>query len=121
MAANPVSPKPALQIETEKTSTQVTIKVTGRLVADTHEQFQHAVREQIPNTKQIVVDMNGVNYLDSSALGGIVGLKISTKRAGVQLKLVNLTPRVKELFSLTRLSEVLEEHSDPDTLGYRSM
>ncbi len=117
MAANPTSPKPALQIETEKSPNQVTLRINGRLVADTSEQFQHAVREQLSNTKVLVLDMTGVSYLDSSALGAVVGLKISAKRAGCQMKLVNLTPRVKELFSLTRLTEILEEHSQEGMLG----
>jgi anti-anti-sigma regulatory factor len=33
-------------------------------------------------------------FFDSSGLGAIVGLLLSAKKAGCQLKLINLTPRV---------------------------
>jgi anti-sigma B factor antagonist len=116
MAANP-TPKPGLKLDTEKTPTQVTVRCSGRLVSDTCDQFQNTVRELIPTTKLLVIDMTGVNYIDSSALGGIVGLYLSSKRAGCQLKLINLTPRIKELLSMTRLMEVLDSHTQSDMFG----
>ncbi len=73
MAANPVSPTPVLKLETEKTPTQVTIHCSGRLVSDTCEQLRSTARELIPTTKLLVLELTGVNYLDSSALGTIVG------------------------------------------------
>jgi anti-anti-sigma factor len=53
-----------------------------------------------------------VNYLDSSGLGMIVGLLVSTKRSGCKLRLVNLSPRVKEIFTMTRLFEALGGHEE---------
>jgi anti-sigma B factor antagonist len=120
MAANPVAPIPAFHLETEREPNQTTIRCVGRLVSDTCEQLQHTVRDLIPTTKLLVLDFSGVNYIDSSALGAVVGLFVSAKRAGCQLKLNNLTPRVKEIFTMTRLMDVLESHSDPDLLSYRS-
>ncbi len=43
---------------------------------------------------------------------------MSSKRAGCQLKLINLTPRVKELLSITRLFDVLESHAKEEMFGY---
>jgi anti-anti-sigma regulatory factor len=37
----------------------------------------------------------------------IVGVYISAKKAKCELKLINLSPRVKEIFTLTRLDEAL--------------
>jgi anti-sigma B factor antagonist len=117
MAANPPVVKPELKLETEKTPTQVTLRCSGRLVAGTCEQFQGAVRELMPTAKLLVIDMSGINYLDSSALGTIVGLYLSSKRAGCQFKLINLTPRVKELLSMTRLIDVLASHAQGEVFG----
>ena len=118
MAANPIAPKPGLKLETDKTPTQVTLHCSGRLVSETCEQFQGAVRDLMPATKLLVIDMSEINYLDSSALGTIVGLYLSSKRAGCQLKLVNLTPRIKELLSMTRLMDVLDSHTQTDMFGF---
>lgn len=38
-------------------------------------------------------------------------------KAGCQLKLINLDPRVKELLSITRLTEVLESHAHEEMFG----
>jgi anti-sigma B factor antagonist len=118
MAANPLVHKAELKLETEKTPAQVTVHCSGRLVSDTCDQFQGTVRELMPATKLLVLDLTGVNYIDSSALGAIVGLYLSSKRAGCQLKLINLSPRVKEVFSMTRLTEVLESHAKEEMFGY---
>jgi anti-sigma B factor antagonist len=117
MAASPNVAKLELKLETDKSPTQVTLRCSGRLVSDTCEQFQGAVRELMPCTKLLVIDMSEVNYLDSSALGTVIGLYLSSKRSGCQIKLVNLTPRVKELLSMTRLMEVLDTHAQEDMFG----
>jgi anti-anti-sigma factor len=55
--------------------------------------------------------------MDSSGLGAIVGLYVSAKAANSRLKLINLNQRLKELFSITRLGQVLVEGRDPEELG----
>lgn len=117
MAANPAATKSDLKLETVKTPAEVMVRCSGRLVSDTCEQFQRTVRELIPSTKLLVIDMSEVNYIDSSALGAIMGLYLSSKRAGCELKLINLTPRVKELLSMTRLMEVLTSHAQGEVFG----
>ncbi|MGZ4817531.1 MAG: STAS domain-containing protein [Terriglobales bacterium] len=109
--------KSVLKLETDKTPNQVTLRCSGRLVSDTCEQFQSTVRELMPTTKLLVIDMSEVNYLDSSALGAIMGLYLSSKRVGCEFKLVKLTPRVKELLSLTRLTDVLASHTQGEVFG----
>ncbi|MGB8116075.1 MAG: STAS domain-containing protein, partial [Candidatus Sulfotelmatobacter sp.] len=74
--------------------------------------LQTTVRNLIPETKRIVLDLTDVSYLDSSGLGALVALFLSAKRQNCDLKLINLNQRLKELFSLTRLSSVFEGHQD---------
>jgi anti-sigma B factor antagonist len=55
----------------------------------------------------IVIDLADLNYLDSSGLGALVGLKVSALHTGLcRLELANLTPRVKELLSLANLTKL---------------
>ena len=118
MVASPTLLKSVFEMETKKSAIETTVRCSGRLVSDTCDKFQTAVRELIPTTKLLVLDMTGVNYIDSSALGAIIGLYLSSKRAGCQLKLTNLAPRVKELLSMTRLQEVLESHAKEEMFGH---
>jgi len=76
------------------------------------DQLRDTARNLIAESKRLVLDFSDVNYLDSSGLGMIVGVYVSAKKARCQLKLINLSPRVKEIFTLTRLDEALAGHEE---------
>ncbi len=116
MAANPAVPTPTLSLETEKKPSETVIHCNGRIVSGTVEQLQSEVRNLIPDKKRIVLDLTAVSFLDSSGLGALVGLYVSCKRGGAPLKLVNLTPRLKDLLTMTGLAPIFEGHDD--MLGY---
>ena len=63
------------------------------------------VRKVIPEKKPIVLDLSKVSYMDSAGLGAMVGVWVSAKREGCDLKLVSLTDRMKELLRLTNLDK----------------
>ena len=106
MAANPL-PTPTLTLATEKTPTEATVRCSGRITMENADQLRDTARKLIAESKRLVLDLSDVTYLDSSGLGMIVGVYISAKKARCQLKLINLSPRVKEIFTLTRLDEAL--------------
>jgi anti-anti-sigma factor len=116
MAANPAVPGPQLNLQTEKTPTETIIRCSGKIVSATTEHLQAAVRELIPDKKRIVLDLTNATYVDSSGLGALVGLYVSCRRGGAPLKLINLTPRLKDLFTMTNLAPIFEGHDD--MIGY---
>jgi anti-sigma B factor antagonist len=59
---------------------------------------------------RIVLDLANVDYIDSAGLGILVSSAASTRRAGGELKLVNLTKRVHDLMQITHLSTLFEVH-----------
>jgi anti-sigma B factor antagonist len=115
MAADP-TPTNELTLETVKTPEETTVRCRGRINSATSGQLQSTVRALLPDSKLIVLDLTDVNYMDSSGLGAIVGLYVSAKRQGSELKLVNLNQRLKELFRITKLGKIFEGHQD--MLGY---
>jgi anti-sigma B factor antagonist len=58
--------------------------------------------------KQIVLNLEGVPYIDSAGLGEIVRTYTTVSRQGGKLKLVNLTKRITDLLSITKLLTVFE-------------
>ncbi|HEV2379366.1 MAG TPA: STAS domain-containing protein [Terriglobia bacterium] len=62
--------------------------------------------------KQIVLDLSGVDYIDSAGLGTLVAGAASVRRAGGELKLANLTERVRGLMQITRLSILFEVYDN---------
>jgi anti-sigma B factor antagonist len=106
MAANPL-PISTLTLVTEKTPTEATIRCSGKITMENAGQLRDTARTLIAGSERLVLDFSDVSYLDSSGLGTIVGVYISAKRAKCQLKVINLNPRVKEIFTLTRLEDAL--------------
>jgi len=112
MAASPI-PTSELELATERAPTETTVRCTGRITSDTTQSLKTTVKPLLSESKTIVLDLTNVSYVDSSGLGAIVGLYVSAKAAKCQLKLINLNQRLKELFSITRLGQVLTEGRDP--------
>ena len=66
-----------------------------------------AVAGLMPNVKRIVLDLTGVDYMDSLGLGTIVRLYVTAKAAGCELQLINLGKRIRDLLGVTHLLNVL--------------
>jgi anti-sigma B factor antagonist len=79
----------------------------GRLVSGNTAQIRGLVKPMIARGGRIIVDLADLNYLDSSGLGALVGLKVSAIHQGLcRLELENLTPRIRELLSMTNLQQL---------------
>ncbi len=110
MAANPVVPKPQLELHLVRSADEIAVICSGRINADTRDLLAEEVRALIPETKQIVLDLSRVSYLDSSGLGTLVGLYISARKSGRILKLINLTDRVADLLRITKIASIFDEY-----------
>src|SRR3989441_7957782 len=58
--------------------------------------------------KKIVLNLAEVPYIDSAGLGEIVRTYTTVSRQGGSLKLLNLTKRIADLLSITKLLTVFE-------------
>ena len=67
--------------------------------------------------KKLLLNLEGVPYIDSAGLGEIVRTYTTVSRQGGQLKLVHLTKRITDLLMITKLLTVFETFdSEPDAL-----
>ena len=62
----------------------------------------------LQNRRRILLNLGDVPYVDSAGLGEIVRTYTTVSRQGGQLKLVNLTKRITDLLSITKLLTVFE-------------
>ena len=58
--------------------------------------------------KKLLLNLAEVPYIDSAGLGEVVRTYTTVSRQGGQLKLVNLTKRITDLLSITKLLTVFE-------------
>jgi anti-anti-sigma factor len=67
--------------------------------------------------RRLVLDLGGVQYLCSQALAAIVGVSRRLRAAGGQLAVRNVSPRVYEVFALTRLTTILDVQTREASAG----
>jgi anti-sigma B factor antagonist len=100
----------SLRCDVEKTGDRkVTVTCHGRLVAGTSNTLKDAVKPLIAEGGSIIVNLADVEFVDSSGLGALVGLKVSAIGAGYcTLEFTHLSKRVMELMRLTNLTELFK-------------
>ena len=77
----------------------------GEGAADLRQALRLAVEK---GDRQILLNMAGVSHIDSSGLGELVSGYTTLHKAGGELKLFNLSDRVHELMTMTKLLTVFD-------------
>jgi anti-sigma B factor antagonist len=84
----------------------------GELDAFTSPELRTEVHQLIEagGAERLVVDLTAVSFLDSSALGVLVGARRRLRERGGELHLVEPRPTVRRIFEITQLDGVFELH-----------
>ncbi|HEX3376944.1 MAG TPA: STAS domain-containing protein [Candidatus Acidoferrales bacterium] len=70
------------------------------------------IHENLANGhRKIVMNLAGINYIDSSGLGELVSGYRLIKSEGGEVKLLNLNKKVTDLLQITKLYTVFDVHS----------
>jgi anti-sigma B factor antagonist len=83
-----------------------TIRCHGKIVSEDTENLRMLVKPRIERGEHVVLDFTDLQFLDSSGLGTVVSLKVSSLSRGTRLDLIHLTPRIEKLLLLTNLFEL---------------
>ena len=93
----------------------VVLDCSGRIIfGEETTALREKVKQLLGETKQIVLNLGEVNYIDSGGLGTLVALFTSARSAGASIKLANLTQRVGDLLQVTKLLTVFEVYDGED-------
>ncbi len=99
----------ALSITEREHEGVVILHLNGRLTVGESNPLREKIGEMLAsNHKNIVLDLEEIDYIDSTGLGGMVICYTQVKKAGGTLKLMKLNRRNVELLALTRLHTVFE-------------
>jgi anti-sigma B factor antagonist len=103
-----------MPIETRTEAGTAIVTITGRLTLGRDlERLETAVSEAITaGQTRIVLDVAGLDYLDSSGVGTIVGCLSNAKKAGGDLRLAGTSPRVARIFQLTGVNALVTVYPD---------
>ena len=84
------------------------IRISGNNVA-----LQKAIRSLVDEGRnQIVLNLARVTYIDSSGLGELISSHVTLTNRGGQIKLLNLTQRLQELMTITKLLPIFDVYGN---------
>ena len=94
----------------------IVIAPAGRLNMVTAGALRDEIARHVEGgSTRIVVDLAGVDFMDSSGLGSLIsGLK-STRQAGGDLRIAAATEQVMRVLTLTNMDRVLVPHPSVET------
>ena len=92
-----------LTLDIETVSDTVIVRCRGALTLTSAGRLRHEVKRLLLHTRAITVDFTELKTIDSFGLGTMASLYASARNAGRELYIVNMGPRVREMFSVTRL------------------
>ena len=104
----------ALDIQQKEHEGVTILDLTGRITVGPE---ASALREKVGalttgGLKNLVLNLGGVNYIDSTGLGALVMCATTLRKNAGVVKLLNLTRRSIELLVMTKLATVFEIFTD---------
>lgn len=105
----------ALTISSESVNGVELIHLKGAILfGEDSTSLRTRVKALLDECKKMVLDMRGVDRMDSSGLGTLVALYASAHRCGAEIKLANLGSHTREVLQITRLVTVFEVYNSTD-------
>jgi anti-sigma B factor antagonist len=105
----------ALRVETQISGDVFILRCDGRIVyGDECAVLRERVVDMLSGTSKIVVNLKGVDYIDSGGLGMLVGLLLSARNRGGELKLVSPRKRVRDVLRNTNLDRIFRLYGNDD-------
>jgi anti-sigma B factor antagonist len=94
--------------------TAVVVLPVDHLDATNVKTFRDAIQAVMEACEVVLIDMSGLNFVDSSGLGALLSClrTMNTKRG--QLRLFGMTKPVKALFELVRMHRIFAIYSSRD-------
>lgn len=87
--------------------------VSGRLTSFEGQTFRDAIQRLLrKGENNIVLNLKGLDYLDSSGVGELVRNYLAVIKKGGAMKVVGLAPKVEEILKVTQLYQVFPEFPD---------
>lgn len=87
----------------------VSLETDNKLNAAISQKFKIEMAKLIDSpSMKIVIDLAGVDYIDSSGFGSLLSVLRAAKSNSAQLKLCNIAPDVMELVRLLQLQTVFD-------------
>ena len=103
-----------LNINERQAGDVTVLDMNGRItIGEGNVALRTAIRRMLEEgKKKILLNLGGVGYIDSSGIGELVSSFTAINKDGGQLKLLNLTQKLRDLLAITKLLTVFDVYED---------
>ena len=95
-----------MTIEIKKNQEETILEIVGRLDTITAPVLDKTINEDIPDAKNLVLDIKGVEYISSAGLRVLLSAQKKMQKVG-SMKVVNVCETVMEVFEMTGFADIL--------------
>ena len=95
-----------MNIEMKRNAEVTTIEITGRLDTTTAPVLDKTINEDIEGTKDLILDMKGLEYISSAGLRVLLSAQKKMMKIGA-MKVVNVCESVMEVVEMTGFADIL--------------
>ena len=105
-----------MSMKVKESYNALVIELKGKLVGGPlSSEFSNTLYDYFgKGKKNIVVDLGGLSYVNSTGLGILISGFTSAKKNGGDLKLANINDKVEGLLSITKLNRIFEQYDSVD-------
>ena len=95
-----------MTIDIKRNAAETIIEVTGRLDTITAPALDKTINEDIGDTKDLVLDVKGMEYISSAGLRVLLSAQKKMMKIG-SMKVRNVCPEVMEVLEMTGFADIL--------------
>ena len=95
-----------MTIEIKKNQEETVIEIVGRLDTITAPALDKTIHEDIGDTKKLVLDVKGLEYISSAGLRVLLDAQKKMQKIG-SMKVVHVCEAVMEVFEMTGFADIL--------------
>ena len=95
-----------MTIEIKRNAEQTVIELAGRLDTTTAPSLDKTINEDMGDTKNLVLDVKGLEYISSAGLRVLLGAQKRMQKIG-SMKVINVCEAVMEVFEMTGFADIL--------------
>ena len=95
-----------MTIEIKRNADETVIEIVGRLDTTTAPALDKTVNEDITDTKHLVLDLKGLEYISSAGLRVLLGAQKKFGKIG-SMKVTNVCDEVMEVLEMTGFADIL--------------
>ncbi|MCK4259091.1 MAG: anti-sigma factor antagonist [Halanaerobiales bacterium] len=106
-----------MDLRFKKKKETLIVFIKGELDLHTSNNLRKGIENKLQENsslKNVILDLKGINFIDSSGLGAILGCYKKTTLRGGKLFAVSVSPQVKRIFELAGMLSIISVHETFD-------